>query len=191
AELAGARTRLTSRLGSLVPAGVDLAVLPEAAWPGPVDARALTPVAAEAAAACVGDAAAMFGAPAVGSEEPAVPAAGAGRRAGTVFLYAGGALAHVHAKRRLVPIGESGLVAGPAPAVVTVAGVPLAPLVCYEALFPSDARQAVLAGARLLVVVTDDAFAAASDVPTLHLAAARMRAIETGVPVLLAANTGP
>ena len=193
AELAGARTRLTSRLGSLVPAGVDLAVLPEAAWPGPVDARALTTVAAEVAAAFVGDGAVMFGAPAVGFEERAVPAAGAGRgaRTNSVFLYAGGALAHVHAKRRLVPIGESGLVAGPAPAVVTVAGVPLAPLVCYEALFPSDARQAVLAGARLLVVVTDDAFAAASDVPTLHLAAARMRAIETGVPVLLAANTGP
>src|SRR5690606_28796495 len=126
----------------------------------------------------------LFGAPAVGFLS--------GRaRTNSAFLFDGVALRHAYAKLRLVPIGESGFAAGSSPAVVEVAGVPLAPFVCYDALFPSDARGAVRAGARVLVVITDDAFAAGSDVPELHLRAARMRAIETGTPVVLAANTGP
>ncbi len=62
---------------------------------------------------------------------------------------------------------------------------------CYDALFPGDVRAAAKAGAQVIVILTDDAFAAVSDVPALHLRAARMRAIEVGLPVVVASNTGP
>src|SRR5690606_38274630 len=80
---------------------------------------------------------------------------------------------------------------GTGPAVVTIAGHKVAPLICYDVVFPADARAAARAGAELLVVLTDDSFASRSDVPRLHLRVARMRAIETGLPVALASNTGP
>lgn len=179
-----ARARLVGRLASLAVGRADLTVLPEAAWPGPLDSGELPAVTAEVSAAFGGAGAVLFGAPAVGF-------LGGRARTNSAFLYDGSAVRHAYAKLRLVPIGESGFAAGGAPAVVTVAGVALAPFVCYDALFPSDARAAVRAGARVLVVITDDAFAAGSDVPELHLRAARMRAIETGTPVVLAANTGP
>jgi len=63
-------------------------------------------------------------------------------------------------------------------------------LICYESLFPELARERVLAGAQVLVNVTNDAWYGQSPAAWQHLQAARMRAAETGRYVLRAANTG-
>lgn len=63
-------------------------------------------------------------------------------------------------------------------------------LICYESLFPEEARARVLAGAQVLVNVTNDAWYAKTPAAWQHFQAARMRAVETGRYVLRAANTG-
>lgn len=71
-------------------------------------------------------------------------------------------------------------------------GVPAAPaispLICYETIFPAyyDAAQRPQA----LVNVTNDAWFGDTSGPPQHLASAQVRAIEQGVPMLRAANTG-
>ncbi|MGB0960597.1 MAG: apolipoprotein N-acyltransferase [Halocynthiibacter sp.] len=61
-------------------------------------------------------------------------------------------------------------------------------LICYEAVFPRFVRK----GPRpdLLVQITNDAWFGAYIGPFQHLTQARFRAVEMGVPVLRAANTG-
>ncbi len=63
-------------------------------------------------------------------------------------------------------------------------------LICYESLFPEQARARVQAGANVLVVVTNDAWYAHSPAAWQHFQASRARAIENGRYVLRAANTG-
>ncbi len=63
-------------------------------------------------------------------------------------------------------------------------------LICYESIFPEEARARVEQGAQVLVVVTNDAWYGQSPAAWQHLQAARMRAIETGRYLLRAANTG-
>ena len=67
---------------------------------------------------------------------------------------------------------------------------PVGILVCYESIFPEQARERVLAGARVLVNVTNDAWYGHSPAAWQDVQAARMRAVETGRYVLRAANTG-
>lgn len=67
---------------------------------------------------------------------------------------------------------------------------PVGILVCYESIFPEQARERVLAGARVLVNVTNDAWYGHSPAAWQDMQAARMRAVETGRYVLRAANTG-
>ena len=68
-------------------------------------------------------------------------------------------------------------------------GVVVAPLICYEAIFPGDLR-ALASEATVLVNVTNDAWFGMSWGPYQHLAMARVRAIELGLPLVRAANTG-
>jgi apolipoprotein N-acyltransferase len=113
-------------------------------------------------------------------------------------------------KSILVPFGEfvpwrsalgflSGLATGiasgditPGPGAGTLAVGPstLAPLICYEVLYPSAVRRAVLKGARVLVNVTNDAWYGRSSAPHQFVAMAAMRSAEHGLPMLRAANTG-
>ncbi|MGB0749461.1 MAG: apolipoprotein N-acyltransferase [Magnetospiraceae bacterium] len=78
---------------------------------------------------------------------------------------------------------------GPGGGVMTFPGLPsVAPLICYEVIFPEE----VAPGARpdWLYNLTNDAWFGTSTGPYQHLVAARFRAVEQGLPVIRAANTG-
>jgi len=62
--------------------------------------------------------------------------------------------------------------------------------ICYEVVYPSLVRQAVLAGSELLTTITNDAWYGNSSAPYQHFAMASMRAIEEGRYMARAANTG-
>ncbi len=113
-----------------------------------------------------------------------------------------GGMAGVYDKAHLVPfgeyfpvyanfiLGEQGFVAGPGLRTMHLAGLgAVGPLICYEAIFPA---QVVERGDRpaMLVNITNDAWFGDSAGPRQHLAAARMRTIEEGLPMIRAANTG-
>ncbi|WP_316862264.1 apolipoprotein N-acyltransferase [uncultured Cohaesibacter sp.] len=63
------------------------------------------------------------------------------------------------------------------------------PLICYEVAFSGDVLS-FPKGADMIVNVTNDAWFGNSIGPWQHLHLARMRAVETGLPLLRAANTG-
>jgi apolipoprotein N-acyltransferase len=67
--------------------------------------------------------------------------------------------------------------------------VQLAPLICYEIIYPASTRQAS-DNADLLVNVTNDAWFGNSIGPRQHLAMARMRSAELGLPMVRVATTG-
>lgn len=112
-------------------------------------------------------------------------------------------------KRHLVPFTEylplKGLLGGlvdlldvpmsdfsagpPGQAPLAVAGQRAAISICYEDAFGEEAIDA-LPAATLLVNVSNDAWFGGSVAPAQHLQIARMRAIETGRPMLRATNTG-
>lgn len=84
-----------------------------------------------------------------------------------------------------------GFSAGSGPGSFTYAGLPrIGALICYEIIFPGSVVEAGGLRPGLLVNVTNDAWFGVSSGPYQHLVAARMRAIEEGIPVLRAANTG-
>ena len=66
---------------------------------------------------------------------------------------------------------------------------PFLPLICYEAIFPGGLR-APEGRPEWLVQITNDAWFGEASGPWQHLAQARMRAIEQGLPLARAANTG-
>jgi apolipoprotein N-acyltransferase len=89
---------------------------------------------------------------------------------------------------QVVPGGGFGF--GDGPQTLHLPGLPaVGPLICYETIFPG---QAVLESDRpaWMVNVTNDAWFGNSTGPRQHLAAARTRAVEEGLPLLRAANTG-
>lgn len=68
-------------------------------------------------------------------------------------------------------------------------GQSLYPLICYEAIFP-DEIDAVASGADALLNVTNDAWFGNTPGPYQHFHQARLRAVETGLPLIRAANNG-
>ena len=92
---------------------------------------------------------------------------------------------------RRMTVGEGyGYVEGPGPSVVDIPRLgPTLMLICYEAVFPQDL---VTPGKRPQVIVhlTNDAWFGKFSGPYQHLDQVRLRAIELGLPVLRAANTG-
>jgi apolipoprotein N-acyltransferase len=85
--------------------------------------------------------------------------------------------------------GPEGFAAGDGPHTFDLPGAPsVGPLICYEIIFPG-----AVVGARRpgwFVNVTDDSWFGPSSGPYQHLLIARVRAIEEGIPVARAANTG-
>ena len=69
-------------------------------------------------------------------------------------------------------------------------GAPFGTVICYEVIFPDQARRFVASGARVLVTVTNDAWFGRTGAPYQHFAMAAFRAVENGVPLIRAANTG-
>lgn len=65
---------------------------------------------------------------------------------------------------------------------------PFLALVCYEAVFPGDIGD--VSSAELIVNVTNDAWFDGSIGPAQHAHHARLRSVETGLPMLRAANSG-
>lgn len=63
------------------------------------------------------------------------------------------------------------------------------PLICYEAIFPGDVGAAV-AGADVILNVTNDAWFGDTPGPYQHFRQAQVRAVERGLPLIRAANNG-
>lgn len=123
-----------------------------------------------------------------------------------------GQVVQVYDKHHLVPFGEylplgdvlsdfglrgfaardgNGFAAGPGPRLMDLGpkiGAAL-PLICYEVVFPNDINAAPDRPA-LLLQITNDAWFGTFSGPYQHLAQARLRAIEQGLPLARAANTG-
>lgn len=148
-----------------------------------------------------------------GAARYAEAASGPGRIRAYNSIYAidhDGSILAVYDKTRLVPFGEflplrdllerlgleqlvrvpGGFIAGERRrAIATPGAPPFAPLVCYEAIFP----HAVLPPRERpgwLLNVTNDGWFGLTSGPYQHLAQARLRAIEEGLPLVRAANTG-
>lgn len=66
----------------------------------------------------------------------------------------------------------------------------IAPLICYDAVDPQLARAAILAGAELLVTISNDAWFASGDGPRQHFVVSAFRGIETRTPQVRATTTG-
>ena len=80
--------------------------------------------------------------------------------------------------------------AGPGPRNIALPGLlPAAVLICYEAIFPHDLIDPALRPS-WIINVTNDGWFGRSSGPYQHLAQARLRTIEQGLPLARAANTG-
>jgi apolipoprotein N-acyltransferase len=83
-----------------------------------------------------------------------------------------------------------GFTAGSGPKTLLLPnGLKIAPMICYEAIFPGAAVDPA-ARPDALVNVTNDAWFGDTPGPRQHLAQARVRAVEEGLPLVRAANNG-
>lgn len=72
----------------------------------------------------------------------------------------------------------------------TPEGLSYFPLVCYEIIFPNLINSENISNTDFIVNTTNDGWYGISAGPYQHLAQAQFRAVETGLPVARAANTG-
>jgi apolipoprotein N-acyltransferase len=121
-----------------------------------------------------------------------------------------GSVLSVYDKLHLVPFGEflpfqdlmeklgfvqltkvsGGFIPGTRRRTMEVPGAPrMLPLICYEAVFPGDIESRD-DRAGWMVNLTNDGWFGVSTGPYQHLQQARLRAIEEGLPLVRAANTG-
>jgi len=81
-------------------------------------------------------------------------------------------------------------VAGHGPGLLRTSAGPLGVTISFEVFFSSRARAAIRAGGQVLLVPTNTASYTTSQVPDSEVAAAKLRAWETGRDVVMAAPTG-
>lgn len=127
------------------------------------------------------------------------------------LVEAGGSVAAVYDKHHLVPFGEympygdqlarfgihgmaakdgQGFSSGPGAQVIEMGALGRAlPLICYEGVFPQDLRAAP-GRADFILLITNDAWFGKFSGPYQHLAQARLRSAEFGLPMIRVANTG-
>jgi apolipoprotein N-acyltransferase len=80
---------------------------------------------------------------------------------------------------------------GPGLKTISLPGVPLfSPLICYEIIFPGEVIAEGGVRPKWIVNITNDIWFGRSMGPHQHFAQARLRAVEEGVPVARAANSG-
>ncbi|WP_445810831.1 apolipoprotein N-acyltransferase [Yoonia sp.] len=128
-----------------------------------------------------------------------------------VVMELGGRITATYDKQHLVPFGEyipfadllgrfgmrglaaadgGGFAAGTLPGPIAIPGIGLAvPLICYEGIFAEE----IVTGPdrpRLLLLITNDGWFGQAAGPHQHLAQARLRAIEQGLPMVRVGNTG-
>jgi len=85
---------------------------------------------------------------------------------------------------------RGGFSAGTGPRLLSIPGAPLArPLICYEIIFPDEVADNSQRPGWFLNV-TNDAWFGTSAGPFQHFHQAQLRAVEQGLPVVRAANTG-
>lgn len=85
---------------------------------------------------------------------------------------------------------RGGFSAGTGPRLMRIPGAPPAsPLICYEIIFPDDVTDPS-ARPGWLLNITNDAWFGSSAGPYQHFHQAQVRAVEQGLPVVRAANTG-
>ncbi|MFC4003370.1 apolipoprotein N-acyltransferase [Prauserella oleivorans] len=77
-----------------------------------------------------------------------------------------------------------------APATLDVANTRTGPVICYEVAYDYVSREAVDAGAQLLVVPTNNAWYGPGEMSYQQLAMSRLRAVEHGRAVVVAATSG-
>lgn len=180
----------------------SLIIWPEAAFPGyfnrDVESPRVQEVVSKAGIPL------LFGAPHLVTDDTAFNSA--------YLMDAEGSIRERYDKQNLVPFGEyvplkfifgflervayalgvSDFSAGKTPAVFRLFNEEMAfsVLICFEDTFSQLSRRFVDLGAQFLVVMTNDAWFERSAAPYQHLDASIFRAVENGVPVVRAANTG-
>lgn len=203
-HLFGPTTAIAGRTGRTVAGEPDLVLWPETSYPSPVDARGSVPrMVRRAGPALMGGTRLLAGSVAV-FEDRKTPVA--------ALLDERGLLVGMHEKRVLVPAGEFlpfvGLlpetwrealmeairarmaaipdyVPGEArPLLETDAGMPFGAMLCYDNAFPWVAAEQVAAGARFLVVLSNEGWYLGGDELAQLEAMTVCRALETQTPVV-------
>lgn len=114
-----------------------------------------------------------------------------------------------YVKRHLVPFGEyvpyrslltryiselsrvpRDYIAGDKPGVLTVGGVHIADVICFEVAYDDTVRSSVSSRNGVIVVQTNNATYGWSGQPEQQLAITQLRAVEHGRPVMIAATSG-
>ncbi|NCQ25234.1 MAG: apolipoprotein N-acyltransferase [Rhodobacteraceae bacterium CG17_big_fil_post_rev_8_21_14_2_50_63_15] len=127
------------------------------------------------------------------------------------LIETGGRVGALYDKHHLVPFGEyvpygdllarfgiyglassqgQGYSSGPGAQVIGLGALGRAlPLICYEGVFPQDVRAAP-ERPDFMLLITNDAWFGTVSGPYQHLAQARLRSAEQGLPMIRVANTG-
>lgn len=138
-----------------------------------------------------------------------------GKTYNSLYLYdsVGNAPSAFYRKQHLVPFGEylpfrtafeiflpmltelnlfgDDLSAGNTPEnLPEINGTKIGGLICFDSVFPELCRKQVNAGARLIILSTNDSWYKTSAALSQHCAHAIMRAIENNVSIIRSANTG-
>ncbi len=128
-----------------------------------------------------------------------------------VAIYPDGSISNRYDKRHPVPFGETipygdlitgiipalgdmnlsePLTAGDSTSLIKAGGFTFSPLVCFDSIFASFAREGVRDGADIIFVATNDSWYKTTRGVYQHRNFSVLRAIETGRTVIRAGNTG-